>query len=76
MFKMDPFCHNQNCGTYHRNKPYPSNQDWWWEFLDLGLLPLLDQDNSTTFQGTMNSKVYQEILEQNIMPSVKKLKLG
>lgn len=63
-FKMDFFLSQSKSWCLPPKEPYPNNPDWWWEFLDLGLLPLLDQDNATAFKGTMNSKVYRRFLNR------------
>jgi hypothetical protein len=57
------------------SKPHPNFKVWWREHFGLGCFAATGPGQIAIIDGKMNSHVYQDILQENVMLSVRQLKL-
>ncbi len=69
-----------HCATFGENlkstsAPHSKNHTCWWRDDEIGLVAT-GPEHLTVIESTMNSSVYQSILESNVRTSVQQLKLS
>ena len=59
-----------------KKRPSPNSEAWWWKCEGRGCFSACGPGWLHIIQGTMNSQAYQQIIDQNLLSSVRELKLG